>query len=193
MRSSALAALGIAGLLTVPAAALAEPAPTPEGYEAPLSTVEVTQVWEAPLSTVEKFFTNPQEVEKEVLEETLEAENEVVTLSDRFLFDFDSAELRTSAANSLDTVVALLEDTEGPIEVVGHTDGMGTDAVNQPLSEERAQAVADYITSKGIDASRITASGKGSSEPVAENTHPDGRDNPEGRQQNRRVEVHYGG
>ena len=70
---------------------------------------------------------------------------------------------------------------------------MGSDAVNQPLSEARAQSVKDYLVGKGIDASRITSSGKGSSEPVAENTHSDGRDNPEGRQENRRVEIRYAG
>lgn len=190
---TALTALTASLSLLAAPAALAEPAPVPDGYDAPLTSVEVFTEWEAPLTTVSKFYVNPGEVAKEDLEEALEAENDVVTLSDRFLFDFNSAELRDSAASSLDTVVALLEETEGPIEVVGHTDSMGSDAVNQPLSEDRAQAVADYLTSNGIDESRITTSGRGSSEPVADNSHADGRDNPEGRQENRRVEIRYDG
>lgn len=188
-----LSVLLVAGLLALTPAAMAEPAPIPEDFEAPLSTVEVFTKWEAPLSTVERFLTNPEDSTQEDLEEALGAENETVTLSDRFLFDFNSAELRGSAAASLDTVAALLDDTEGPVEIIGHTDAMGTDAVNQPLSQERARAVADYLATKGIDADRFTVTGKGSSEPVADNTHSDGRDNPEGRAQNRRVEIHYAG
>lgn len=192
-RRAVTTAAAAAVFLVLGTTAAAETAPVPEGFEAPPTTVEVHTVWEVPRTTVDTFFTNPQEVDKEVLEETLEAEDEVVTLSDRFLFDFNSAELRPVAASSLDTVVALLEETQGPIEIVGHTDSMGSDAVNQPLSEDRAQAVADYLTSNGIDESRITTSGRGSSEPVADNSHADGRDNPEGRQENRRVEIRYDG
>ncbi|MDO5503455.1 MAG: OmpA family protein [Actinomycetia bacterium] len=193
-RALTWAPAGVALLvLTSVPSALAEVAPVPEDFEAPLTTTEVFTAWQPPVSVVERFLLNPQTLAKEELEETLDAQNDVVTLSDRFLFDFDSADLRPSAASSLDTVLALLEETEGPIEIVGHTDSMGTDAVNQPLSEDRAQAVADYLTSNGIDASRITATGKGSTEPVAENSHPDGQDNPEGRQQNRRVEIRYEG
>lgn len=180
----------LAGTALLPVAA-AEPAPTPQGFTPSRSTVTVYTAWETHRSTVTKFFTDPQQVAKEDLEDALGATNEVVTLSDRFLFDFGSAALRPSAAASLDTVAALLAETGGPVEVTGHTDNIGADSVNQPLSEDRAKAVADYLTSKGIEAARITSSGKGASEPVADNTHSDGRDNPEGRQQNRRVEIAY--
>lgn len=173
--------------------ATAEPAPVPEGWEPPVGRFTITQVWEAPRSTMERFYTDPAEQETADLEEALGATNDIVTLSDRFLFDFDSAELRPSAAASLDTLVEILNDTENPVSVIGHTDGMGSDAVNQPLSEDRAQAVADYLVDQGIAESRITTEGKGSSDPVADNTHADGRDNPEGRAENRRVEIRYGG
>ena len=130
-----------------------------------------------------------------VMKDALDAEDEgeatVVQLSDQFLFDFGSAELRPTATRSLDTVVAVLEEGEAPVEVTGHTDSLGGDAVNQPLSQERARAVADYLVEQGIEESRITAQGRGSSEPVAPNTHEDGRDDPEGRQENRRVEIRY--
>lgn len=187
-------ALGLSVVGSVGAVASAE-APVPEGYEAPRTTVTVSTVWEAPRSTVSLFYTDPPEAGTEALEEALgvttEADDQVVQISDRFLFDFDSAELRPTAASSLDTVQALLEQSDAPVEVIGHTDGLGTDEVNQPLSEDRAEAVADYLVEHGIDEGRLTSSGKGSSEPVAENTHPDGRDNPEGRQQTRRVEIRF--
>lgn len=197
MRRLASTGAGVlaASLLWLPTASASEDAPLPEGYEAPRSTVQVFQAWEAPRSTVSTFYTDPDQVDTAELEEALGAEDDgedtVVQLADRFLFDFGSAELRPTGASSLDTLVALLSESETAIEVTGHTDSMGTDQINQPLSEERAAAVAGYLAEQGIDADRITTEGRGSSEPVAENTHPDGRDNPEGRQQNRRVEVRY--
>lgn len=188
------AALGMPFLGAATAVA-GETAPVPEDYVAPRSTVEVTTVWEAPRSTVSVFYTDPEQAEGDDLEESVGAEVEgdetVVALSDRFLFDFDSAQLRPTASASLDTIVALLLDGDSSVDVIGHTDSLGGDAVNLPLSQERADAVADYLVENGIDEERITTDGVGSSEPVADNTYPDGRDNPEGRQQNRRVEIRY--
>lgn len=115
----------------------------------------------------------------------------VVQLEDRFLFDFGSATLRPTATASLNTVAAILATKESEVEVIGHTDSLGGDAVNQPLSEKRAQAVTDFLVKAGVAKARITSSGKGSTDPLAENKHPDGRDNPAGRQVNRRVEIRY--
>jgi len=69
------------------------------------------------------------------------------------------------------------------IYVVGHTDNVGAAAANQALSEKRAQSVRDWLTEKGIAASRLTAKGYGASKPVADNTTE------EGRAKNRRVEL----
>ena len=69
------------------------------------------------------------------------------------------------------------------IDVYGHTDSTGSDAYNQSLSERRAQSVANYLTMRGVSASRIRSQGFGESYPVASN------DTPEGRQRNRRVEI----
>ena len=68
------------------------------------------------------------------------------------------------------------------IEVVGHTDADGEDAFNQALSEQRAQAVIDYLVRAGLPPSRFTAVGHGSTQPVA------GNDTDEGKAQNRRIE-----
>lgn len=75
------------------------------------------------------------------------------------------------------------------MKVTGYTDSRGNDKYNQSLSERRASTVKKYFVTKGITASRIKSSGKGESDPVAAETNPDGSDNPEGRKQNRRVEL----
>src|SRR3546814_11057484 len=72
--------------------------------------------------------------------------------------------------------------------LAGHTDSKGTDAYNQALSERRASAVYDYLTSNGIDAGRLVGPvGYGESRPIATNTNADGSDNPEGRARHRRT------
>jgi outer membrane protein OmpA-like peptidoglycan-associated protein len=81
--------------------------------------------------------------------------------------------------------------TENPnmrIEIGGHTDSKGSNELNRKLSEARAQSVVDYLVGKGIDTARLEAKGYGASRPIAPNTNPDGSDNPEGRQKNRRTE-----
>jgi peptidoglycan-binding protein ArfA len=72
----------------------------------------------------------------------------------------------------------------GPqVALVGHTDNSGNDAVNIPLSSNRAKAVADNLISQGVTSDRVTSNGVGSSQPVAPN------DTPAGRAQNRRVDI----
>ncbi|GAA4397337.1 hypothetical protein GCM10023153_21130 [Ornithinibacter aureus] len=193
--SGATASAAVALMLAAPAAMAADDAPVPEGFTPPLTSVEVFTAWETPLTSVTIFSTKPKEATTEALEEGLKAEQDggqkVVQLEDRFLFDFGSASLRPTAKDSLNTVAAILAEGSSKVEVIGHTDSLGGDAVNQPLSEKRAQAVTDFLVTAGIDKGRITSSGKGSSDPIADNKHADGRDNPAGRQQNRRVEIRY--
>jgi len=106
-------------------------------------------------------------------------------------FDYDKATLRPDAVAILNEAVQILQRyPELRVEVAGHTDSRGTDAYNQALSERRARAVYDYLTSNGIDASRLVGpNGYGESRPIAPNENPDGSDNPEGRAQNRRTEL----
>lgn len=105
-----------------------------------------------------------------------------VSLSADLLFDFDSATLKTTDAIDEAVSKATTENLQS-ITIVGHTDSVGTDEYNQKLSEERAQAVADYLTDKGFDASLISVSAEGEASPVADN------DTTEGRAQNRRADV----
>jgi OOP family OmpA-OmpF porin len=106
-------------------------------------------------------------------------------------FDFDKDTLRPDAVAILDEAVTILQRyPQLRVEVAGHTDSIGTEQYNQGLSERRARAVYDYLTSHGIDASRLAGpNGYGESRPIAPNTNPDGSDNPEGRARNRRTEL----
>jgi OOP family OmpA-OmpF porin len=100
------------------------------------------------------------------------------------LFDHDKWELKPAAYPILDEVVAIMKknpDIRGVIE--GYTDSTGPAAYNQQLSEKRARAVETYIESHGIDPARFTVKGYGESKPIAPN------DTPQGRQENRRVEL----
>lgn len=108
--------------------------------------------------------------------------NSTATLNNIF-FDFASTTLKNSSIPELDRVIQFMKDNPNlKIEISGHTDNIGSFDKNLELSQQRAQAVADYIIDKGVEQARITPIGKGYSEPVADNNTPDGR------QKNRRVE-----
>jgi outer membrane protein OmpA-like peptidoglycan-associated protein len=113
---------------------------------------------------------------------------QVVRLNNVF-FDFDKWDLRPESFVELDRVVKLLQENPAiEIEMSAHTDSRGADEYNLKLSDNRARSVMEYILSKGIASNRITSHGYGETMPVAPNANPDGTDNPEGRQLNRRVE-----
>jgi len=117
----------------------------------------------------------------ETPEETVEVKN--------VYYDFNSASLQKTSYASLDNLAQLLKDNPNlQIELDAHTDSKGEEDYNQKLSDARANAVVAYLVKKGIDPSRLVAKGFGESMPVAENTNPDGTDNPDGRQLNRRTE-----
>ena len=106
-------------------------------------------------------------------------------------FDFDKSNLRPDAVAILSEAAQIL--TRYPdlrVEVAGHTDSKGTEEYNQKLSERRAKAVYDYLTTNGVAATRLQGPiGYGESRPIAPNTNADGSDNPEGRAKNRRTEL----
>lgn len=107
-----------------------------------------------------------------------------IKLPDGITFDTGKAMLKPDMRPALDQVAKTL--TEYPstfIDVTGHTDSTGTDAINQPLSEQRATSVADYLQYQGVQRARVATRGYGAQFPVASN------DTAEGRAQNRRVEI----
>ena len=105
-------------------------------------------------------------------------------------YDYDKDALRAESVASLDTLVQFLNDNPSfTVEVYSFADAKGTDEYNKALSLRRAQSVVDYIVNAGIDQSRIVAKGFGESMPAAPNVSAGGRDNPTGRQLNRRTEL----
>ena len=99
------------------------------------------------------------------------------------LFDFGKATIKPSSFVALDELAeSLLKSPEKGLEIIGHTDNVGSASVNLKLSQERANAVKKYLLSKGIEESRLVAIGKGMTEPIADNNTE------EGRNKNRRVE-----
>ena len=105
------------------------------------------------------------------------------------LYDYGYATLRPESITVLDGLVkTMVDNPKVVIELSAHTDSIGSDAYNLKLSQDRAQSCVDYMLSKGINATRISAVGYGRSKPIAPNSLPSGQDNPDGRQLNRRIE-----
>jgi len=110
-------------------------------------------------------------------------EKDVTIRLNNIFFDTDKAELLPASYLELDKLIALLnQNPKIKIEIGGHTDDVGSDAYNQKLSQRRAEAVRQYLISKGISENRITSTGYGESKP----SHPN--NSPENRALNRRVE-----
>tara|TARA_B100001105_G_scaffold217609_1_gene183645 strand:- start:1397 stop:1762 length:366 start_codon:yes stop_codon:yes gene_type:complete len=109
-----------------------------------------------------------------------------VSLEADAYFDFDKATLKQGGKDRIDSEIAKLGQVDlNSVIAIGHTDSIGSDAYNQKLSERRAQAVKDYMVSKGVAADRIQIKGMGESQPVADNKTK------EGRAKNRRVEIEF--
>ena len=117
-----------------------------------------------------------------------------IALAADVLFDFDKADIRPDAQSALKQAADIVrEKAKGVVRVEGHTDSKGSDAYNQKLSERRANSVKDWLVKKeGLKDLKFETKGFGSKKPVAPNTKPDGSDDPEGRQKNRRVEIVIG-
>ena len=99
-------------------------------------------------------------------------------------FSLDNSELRDNSLSELNALFTLLDQqVELSAIIIGHTDNQGSVIYNQELSEDRAEAVKNWLVEKGIDPNRLRSVGQGLSEPVATN------DTDKGRAQNRRTEV----
>lgn len=116
-----------------------------------------------------------------------------ITLPGDVLFDFDKADIREDAEPVLIRLAELLLSMpDAPVKIIGHTDAKGDDAYNDELSERRAASVFNWLVGLGLQPEQMTHEGRGESDPVAPNQQPDGSDDPEGRQQNRRVDFVIG-
>lgn len=108
----------------------------------------------------------------------------IVTLPQDILFGVDSSSVRPDLQRDLQSVAGNLQAyPDSTVQIVGHTDADGDAGYNQQLSERRANAVADVLLNAGIPFSRVQTYGRGENQPVASNLTP------EGKAQNRRVEI----
>ena len=115
------------------------------------------------------------------LYDRLMSEGKIVTYA--ITFETGKADLKPESVIEINRVAKLMQEhPDLQFEVQGHCDNTGSDAVNDPLSQKRAEAIVNALVEKGIDKSRLTAVGKGSHSPIAPNTTE------EGRAKNRRVE-----
>ncbi|MCZ2498498.1 OmpA family protein [Xylophilus sp. Kf1] len=102
-------------------------------------------------------------------------------------FDTGRANVKSNFAPVLDRFASSLQSNPATtVRIVGHTDSTGTDAINDPLSVDRAAATRDYVVMRGVDSRRFTIEGRGARQPIASN------DTNAGRAQNRRVEIFVG-
>ena len=105
-------------------------------------------------------------------------------------FEFDKYGLTDSSKNVLDSVITMMTvNPKWKMALEGHTDGKGSDEYNMILSQHRADTCLKYLAEHQIDASRLLPAFFGKAKPAAPNETPDGKDNPEGRQLNRRVKL----
>jgi outer membrane protein OmpA-like peptidoglycan-associated protein len=132
--------------------------------------------------------------EKSVVEtETVEVETlvpgDVISIPAKVLFNFDKDFLRPEGKAALDELAAKFKETGlKSALIVGNTDSMGTDEYNMALGQRRADAVREYLQA-ALPGVELKAVSDGESKPLVPNTFPDGRDDPAGRQQNRRVDL----
>jgi OOP family OmpA-OmpF porin len=144
----------------------AEPAPEPLPVIAPTA---------APLAMVEP---------PKIAAERRVPRTQVVTLGADTSFDVGKAELKPEGKVRLDGLAAKLQGVRiESLVVIGHTDNVGGDSINQRLSLRRAEAVKTYLIGKGVEATKVRTVGRGKANPIADNK------NAQGRAKNRRVEV----
>ncbi|WP_029660130.1 OmpA family protein [Aliihoeflea sp. 2WW] len=116
---------------------------------------------------------------------TRQGDQIILNMPSNVTFDTDQDQVRGEFYNTLNSVALVLRRYEQTIvDVNGHTDSTGNPSYNQGLSERRALSVANYLNAQGIDGRRFAVNGFGDRQPVTSNATP------EGRQQNRRVEIY---
>lgn len=134
---------------------------------------------------MDKQAAELEQIEGAQVEKINEGEAIKVTFESGILFATNSSTLNSASRLSLDKfATSLLNNPDTDVKIYGHTDSTGNDAINNPLSNRRAESVYNYLMSKGLPSNRMIFQGFGSTQPTADNSTP------QGRAQNRRVEVY---
>ena len=143
------------------------------------------------------IWSSRMEAQKRAMEESTQGTGVQVTQTKENLLQLDipsdisfavnRAEIRSDFRPILDRFAqTLVSNPAATVQIIGHTDSSGTDAINNPLSVNRAASTRDYLVGRGVQPSRIMIDGRGAWEPVADNGSA------EGRAKNRRVEIYVG-
>ena len=146
-------------------------------------------------AVVGNIWSKKQEERKKAMEQATQGTGiEVARTADNQLklnvpndvsFDVNSANIKPELRTVLDAFAnSLRGDPNAHLSIIGHTDSTGSDAINNPLSLERARSVRDYLATRGVPAGRIETAGRGEREPIADNNSDSGR------ARNRRVEMY---
>jgi outer membrane protein OmpA-like peptidoglycan-associated protein len=135
-------------------------------------------------STVQVARAETREITVVLQPARVEVTKEKIVILDKIFFEFEKAVIKAESYTLLNEVARIIIDNPqvGRVEVAGHTDNRGSDAYNMQLSQSRAESVAEYLASKGVDRARIIGKGYGETRPLSTNKTSSGRD------QNRRVE-----
>lgn len=133
---------------------------------------------------MDKQAAELEKIEGAQVEKVNEGQAIKVTFESGILFATNSSTLNTASRDALDKFATSLQNNpDTDVKIYGHTDNTGSDAINNPLSQRRAESVYNYLVSKGVSGARMVSEGFGSAQPVADNSTQAGRS------QNRRVEV----
>jgi len=162
----------------------AEPAPAAQSNtEAQQADVVAGNVWSDQMQEQLEILSAATADTGAVISKTAQNQLKIQIPSDAS-FSIGRSKVKPDFKKLLNVLVSTLVSNPSAVTtIIGHTDSTGSDAINDPLSLERAGAVSDYIVEGGVEDTRIYIDGKGSREPVADN------DTPENRAKNRRVEI----
>jgi outer membrane protein OmpA-like peptidoglycan-associated protein len=192
----ASAGVGTAVLVTFVGMVSAYAAPDKDNLDAALSGLDVTAEMVAnstfdlaEAATNATFDIKPAYSEFPLETTEITDDQTVVTLASDLLFEFGTSDLTDPARAALAEMAKDIPQGAA-VSVDGYTDSISGDDINGPLSQARAQTVADALAAARSDLV-LTVAGHGSADPVADNTNPDGTDNPVGRALNRRVTLTY--
>jgi outer membrane protein OmpA-like peptidoglycan-associated protein/tetratricopeptide (TPR) repeat protein len=154
-----------------------------------IQVTDADRIYSAYLRTVDTTTTNDETHFSEYID-IIDLKGPVTPEFADILFDFDKYFLRDKSESVLSKIYDYMAaNPDVTITMGGHTDWKGTDAYNMKLSERRVNAALKYLKNKGIDPSRMKKEWFGEAKPAVSNAYPDGTDNPENRQLNRRVEL----
>jgi outer membrane protein OmpA-like peptidoglycan-associated protein len=156
----------------------------PEGFESEFNLTPPAAVGKKTLSTRVALALSSKQKKTNISTVKCQKKFNKILLASKIVFNSSSAVIKKSSYKTLKQLADIANQcTSYNIHVHGHTDTTGRNQLNQRLSKKRAQAVANYLTKKGVNPKHVHAIGHGSSKPVA------GNNTSEGRARNRRIEL----